>query len=158
MRANTKYQIAEYIEAIEDYSKAIEVNSQYTYAYNNRGVTKEILKDYMGAIADYNKAIELDPKCTTAYNNLIALYGALNNPEKAEEIRKLKQKIVPKITNYLIFLCCVLTPRGFSCYKKIGVRLIANPCFYRHPTLLLARRCYISLFGYLCGLLPDSQP
>ena len=99
MRANTKYQIAEYIEAIEDYSKAIEVNSQYTYAYNNRGVTKEILKDYMGAIADYNKAIELDPKCTTAYNNLIALYGALNNPEKAEEIRKLKQKIVPKINN-----------------------------------------------------------
>ena len=98
-RGNAKNYLKDYSGAIADCDKAIELDPQYATAYYNRGIAKKDLKDYAGATADYNKAIELDPQYTIAYKNLIALYGALKQPEKAEEIRKLKQKIVPKINN-----------------------------------------------------------
>ena len=94
-RGNAKENLKDYAGAIADYDKAIELNPQYAKAYNNRGSAKDDLKDYAGAIADYDKAIELNPKYTRAYRNLIALYAALNQPEKAEEIRRLKQKNCP---------------------------------------------------------------
>ena len=50
-----------------DYNKAIEIDSNYAKAYNNRGNLKKDLKDYTGAISDYNKAIELNPKGKDAY-------------------------------------------------------------------------------------------
>ena len=94
-RGNAKYNLKDYAGAIADYDKAIELDSKDAVYYNNRGNAKYNLKDYAGAIADYGKAIELDPKYTRAYRNLIALYEALNQPEKAEEIRRLKQKNCP---------------------------------------------------------------
>ena len=94
-RAISKKNLKDYAGAIADYNKAIELDPQYAYAYNNRGIAKYDLKDYAGAIADYDKAIELNPKYTRAYKNLIALYEALNKPEMAEEIRRLKQKNCP---------------------------------------------------------------
>lgn len=53
------------------------------------------LKDYAGAIVDYNKAIALNPQYTRAYDNLIELYEELNQAEKEEEIRRIKQKNCP---------------------------------------------------------------
>jgi tetratricopeptide (TPR) repeat protein len=55
--------------AIADYTRAIELNTNYTEAYNNRGNVKEAKEDHNGAIADYGRAIELDPKHTISYNN-----------------------------------------------------------------------------------------
>ena len=57
-----------YIGAIEDYNKAIEINP-YSYAYGNRGDAKDILEDYKGAMADYTKSIELSPDNMNAYFN-----------------------------------------------------------------------------------------
>ncbi len=54
--------------AIAGYNKAIELDSNYTYAYNNRGIALADEGD-SGAIADYNKAIELDSQDAQAYNN-----------------------------------------------------------------------------------------
>jgi len=45
--------------AIEDYSKAIELNPNYAEAYANRGCAKEELGDKEGAIADWQKAADL---------------------------------------------------------------------------------------------------
>jgi tetratricopeptide (TPR) repeat protein len=79
--------------AISDYTKAIELDPNYAYAYNNRGVSKRNLKDYYGAIADYTKVIELDPNYAYAYNNrglskydLKDYYGAIADNTKAIEI------------------------------------------------------------------------
>ena len=37
---------------------ALEINSDYADAYNNRGVIKKILNDHYGALKDYSSAIE----------------------------------------------------------------------------------------------------
>ena len=52
---------AKYIEAIEDYTKAIAINSQFANAYCNRGFAKHKLEKYTEAIEDYSKGIELNP-------------------------------------------------------------------------------------------------
>lgn len=66
-RGIVKYKANNYLEAIEDYNKAIEIDP--TYAYINRGNVKEGLNDYLGAIEDYNIAIEINPKYANAYYN-----------------------------------------------------------------------------------------
>ena len=48
--------------AIEDYTKAIELNPDYDYFYTNRGVSKENLGDLKGACADWKEAARLGDK------------------------------------------------------------------------------------------------
>jgi len=48
-----------YNDAIEDYTKAIEINPSNALGYRERGRAKEKLEDYQGAIDDYTKAIEI---------------------------------------------------------------------------------------------------
>ncbi len=64
-----KYNRGDYKGAIQDYTKAIELNPRYALAYHWRGNAKFSLKDYRGAIQDYTKAIELDPKNAWLYLN-----------------------------------------------------------------------------------------
>ena len=64
-----KYNLKNYVEAILDFNKSIELNLKFAMAYNSRGVTKNKLQDYEGAILDYDKSIELNPKYIEAYNN-----------------------------------------------------------------------------------------
>ncbi len=61
--------LKDYKGAIEDYTKAIDINPDHSNAYNNRGLSKYNLKDYRGSIEDYTKAIDIDPDHPTAYNN-----------------------------------------------------------------------------------------
>jgi len=52
-RATSKMEIQNYQGAIEDFSKAIEIDPEYSEAYNNRGIAKRILNDYTGAMEDF---------------------------------------------------------------------------------------------------------
>ena len=47
-------------KAIEDYNKAIELNSEYALAYNNRGLCYKKLGETEKAKKDFQKAAELD--------------------------------------------------------------------------------------------------
>ena len=49
------------VKAIEDYSKAIELNPNFTRAYLNRAFAYSFLNMQDKAIADYNKVVELSP-------------------------------------------------------------------------------------------------
>ncbi len=53
--------------AIEDYTKAIEINPKDADAYKFRGVAKDELGDYFDAILDFNKSIELKPDNSQVY-------------------------------------------------------------------------------------------
>ena len=64
-----KYEAGNYQGAIDDWSKAIEINPQNAIAYNNRGSAKDDLGDHQGAITDYTKAIGIDPQNANAYIN-----------------------------------------------------------------------------------------
>ena len=64
-----KINLKDYTGSIADYSKAIQLNPDYSLAYHNRGVAKYYLEDYTGSIADYSKAIQLKPDDAEAYTN-----------------------------------------------------------------------------------------
>ena len=57
---NTKYELKDYKGAIQDYTKAIELNPNHASAYYSRGNAKVQLQDYRGAMQDYIKANEIN--------------------------------------------------------------------------------------------------
>lgn len=64
----------EYDLAIKDYNKAIELKSDFAYAYRNRGVTHEINDRIDLAIGDYSTVIELNPDSSFAYSDRARAY------------------------------------------------------------------------------------
>ena len=70
-------------KAIADLDKAIELDSNYALAYNNRGVAYGDMGEYNRAIADFDKAIELDSDYAVAYYNRGSMYLILQNWAKA---------------------------------------------------------------------------
>src|SRR3972149_4143640 len=59
----------EHDSAIEAYTKAIQLDPNYAFAYGNRGNAYADKGQYDRAIEDYNKAIALDPNDAPAYYN-----------------------------------------------------------------------------------------
>lgn len=68
---------------IEYYTRAIELDSQYAAAYNNRGHTYQALGQNQPALDDFNRAIELNPGFEPAYINRGNIYQKLDRPEDA---------------------------------------------------------------------------
>ncbi len=52
--------LGDYVSAIEDFNKSIEINPYFAEAYFNRGFSKYNLNDISGACLDWSKAGELD--------------------------------------------------------------------------------------------------
>lgn len=77
------YSLKQYKEAVENYTQAIQLQSNTALFYNNRGYVYGGLGEYDKAISDYNKAIELDPFNSTAYHNRGYTYNNLKEYEKA---------------------------------------------------------------------------
>ena len=51
--------LKEFKGAIDDFTKAIEIDPNDDSSYKCRGLSKKILKDFKGALDDFNKAIEI---------------------------------------------------------------------------------------------------
>jgi len=66
-RGVEKIDLQDYIGAIADFTKIIEIYPKNGDAYHSRGYAKFQLQDSSGAIADFNKVIELNPKNGEAY-------------------------------------------------------------------------------------------
>ena len=89
-RAYNKNLVKDYYGAIEDFTKAININPNYVLAYHNRAFSKGELNDKYGAISDYTKIIEIDAKNSLAYFNRASMkmklgdsYGAISDFENA---------------------------------------------------------------------------
>lgn len=61
-------------KAIEDYTKAIDLNPNDTLPYINRGLAYHRLGKLDNAIKDYDTAIAIDPKLAKAYSNRSHVY------------------------------------------------------------------------------------
>ena len=59
----------EYDLAIKDFNRAIELNPNNFFAYNNRGNAYDKIEDFDRAIEDFNAAIKLKSDYAKAYNN-----------------------------------------------------------------------------------------
>ena len=75
--------IQDFQNAIEQYSEAIKLNPEYTYAYTNRGIAKDILGQRERAIEDFDIAISIDPKNYKAYNGRASSKVDLDRNEEA---------------------------------------------------------------------------
>lgn len=65
--AERKYANGDWKNAVVEYTKAIEIDSNYINAYLRRGFCLSLTKDYEGAIKDYSKVLQLDPNHQWAY-------------------------------------------------------------------------------------------
>ena len=75
-------------EAREAYTRAIELDPKYAWAFMNRGVAYGRLGNHQQAIRDFDRAVELDPKYADAYLNRGVYYGKLG--DQGQEIRDYK--------------------------------------------------------------------
>ena len=75
-------------KAIESFDKSIEINGNYSDAYNARGIVKERLNNHKDAIFDYDKAIELSPEKPLYFRNRARCYDAMANAEADAELKE----------------------------------------------------------------------
>jgi len=67
LKGNVLYYLQNYIGAIAEYNKVIDMDSTEIGGFHNRGLCKFYLDDYRGAIQDYNKALEINNNFPSSY-------------------------------------------------------------------------------------------
>ena len=82
-QANQYQDLNDYDNAIKSYNKAIKLQTDVPYFYNNRGGVYDKLKKYEEALSDYNKAIKLNPDYEIVYYNRGNIYVKLGRYEEA---------------------------------------------------------------------------
>jgi tetratricopeptide (TPR) repeat protein len=97
-----------YEEAIEAFSKALEVRPDHADAFNNRGAVWYYKKDYAKAIEDYTRAIEFRPESADFYNNRGAAWLHRKDWDRAQ--RDFEQAIQ-------------MDPRFVEAYRNLGIVL-----------------------------------
>ena len=73
-----------FTDAVENYKKAIKINSNYFKAYNNLGACFYKFGKISDAIQNYKKAIEIEPNLAGAHNNLGVAFKELGEQEKSK--------------------------------------------------------------------------
>jgi len=133
----------EYDKAIEAYQKAIEINPNNAWAYNNMGLCFYHKKEYDKAIEAYQKAIELDPNYARAYNNMGLCFYHKKEYDKAIEAY---QKAIELDPNYakaynnmgLCFYHKKEYDKAIKAYQK-AIELVPNYArAYRHMGIINA--------------------
>ncbi|HXP50514.1 MAG TPA: tetratricopeptide repeat protein, partial [Bacteroidia bacterium] len=72
-----------YESALADFTKTIEIEPEFAFAYYNRAFVKYKLKDLKGAIEDYTRAIQIDQGFGDAYYNRGLLFFVTNDKVSA---------------------------------------------------------------------------
>lgn len=75
--------LEQYMKAIEDFSRAIELDPNDYIAYHDRGIAYSKLNQHERAIADLSRTIELNPNNYRGYFNRGSIYYFLNQYERA---------------------------------------------------------------------------
>ena len=75
-QGDTYYDQGQFVEAIAEYTKAIERNPNLVAAYTHRGAVYNARAEWDLAIADLSKAIQLDPTRADNYQNRAFAYLA----------------------------------------------------------------------------------
>ena len=73
----------ENIQAVEAYSKAIEINPDYPIYWENRGLAREALGDYAEAIDDFQQSLKIKPD-PYVYNKLGEIHRTIGNKSEAK--------------------------------------------------------------------------
>ena len=82
-RGNANILLGDFQSAIQDFDQAIQINPQFEWAYNTRGIAYGFLGEYQRAIQDFDQAIQINPQYEWAYNNRGIAYSGLGNYQRA---------------------------------------------------------------------------
>jgi tetratricopeptide (TPR) repeat protein len=77
------YENKDFVSALNEYNKAVEISTDFAEAYYHRGRAYTELNDYTSAINEYTKTIELNPNHEKAYINRGFIYNETKEFEKA---------------------------------------------------------------------------
>ena len=81
----TEYNRGDFKGALDEYDRALRIDSTEVEYLINRGLTKQKLYDYVGSVADFTKAISLKPDFEKAWFNRGNVLTKLNRFEEAIE-------------------------------------------------------------------------
>ena len=76
-------------EAIDHYKKAIEIDPEFVFAYDNLGLSYRKLEDFDNAITAYQKSLEIDPNGKMPLQNIAVAYQYKKEYNKAIEADKM---------------------------------------------------------------------
>jgi tetratricopeptide (TPR) repeat protein len=79
------YHVGRFDLAIDDYSKAININPGYSYAYNDRGAALLQVKRYQEAFEDFDTSLHLVPNNMRSLAGRGAALEALGHKDEANE-------------------------------------------------------------------------
>lgn len=84
-KGNKAFSSGQFQEAIEHFTKAIEIDPQNHVLYSNRSASYASLKKFENALEDALKTTSIAPNWAKGYSRLGAAYHGLNDLEKAKE-------------------------------------------------------------------------
>lgn len=90
----------QYNEAIELYTKAINLNSQKAVYYSNRAAAYSKVENHEKALEDCQKAVNIDPTYSKAYGRMGLAYSSMNEFQKACEAYTRAVDLEPANTAY----------------------------------------------------------
>ena len=85
-----------YKEALKNYQKAVEIDKNFAFAWDNIGLCNRYLENYEDAIVAYEKSIKINPKGLMPLQNLAIVYSYKKDYENAiltyERLAKIDDK------------------------------------------------------------------
>ena len=104
-------QRGQYSEAIEDFTKAIELKPDYAEAFSLRGLAYDRQGEHEHAIEDFTKAIELKPDHINAHYNRGFVYDTKGEYDRAVEDYTKVIELKPEFANAYYDRGCILVYR-----------------------------------------------
>jgi len=84
-RGNALHHLGDQERAIEDFSRAIEINPLFAAAYNGRGLSYNSMGNFTRALEDFGKALEINPLYAEVYNSRGLVHNRMSNYRAAIE-------------------------------------------------------------------------
>lgn len=85
-RGELRFRGKQFYSAFYDFTKCIEIDEQFTGAFDYRGRIRGILLDHIGAINDFQKILSVKPDDGMTIFNLAVTYININEVEKGESL------------------------------------------------------------------------
>jgi len=100
LEGNELMRAEKFDEAIEKYTKAIELDSSNQVFYCNRAAAHSKLEQHYAAVEDCQRALDMDPKYGKAYGRMGLAYSSIHKHKEAVDCFKKAIEIEPENESY----------------------------------------------------------
>jgi len=100
MEGNDLMRAEKFMEAIEKYTEAIELDSSNQVFYCNRAAAHSKLEQHYAAVEDCQRALDMDPKYGKAYGRMGLAYSSIHKHKEAIDCFKKAIEIEPENESY----------------------------------------------------------